>query len=97
MQFDTEYKNTGSTDMGNVSHIIPSFHPLYQIPSKGRNHTKEFSDAAGLPTAQEPTLKAAKSLALTAVSLLRCPSLLKEAKEEFELDIAKDGNIETSH
>lgn len=90
MQFEGFRVNTGSTDMGNVSHVVPSFHPLYQIPCKGHNHTKEFADAAGLPTAQEPTLKAAKAMAMTAISVLRCPNVLKEAKEQFEIDLVKD-------
>lgn len=91
MEFDEEsHVNIASTDMGNVSHVIPSIHPIYAIPSEGGNHTKEFTDAAGLPTAQEPTLIAAKAMAMTAVSVLRCPNVLKEAKEQFQIDIAQD-------
>ena len=36
----------GSTDMGNVSHIVPSIHPIYNI-GDAFNHTREFTDAAG--------------------------------------------------
>lgn len=79
-----------STDMGNVSHAIPSIHPIFPIPCKNGNHTKEYTDAAGLLSAQEPTLNAAKAMAMTAVSVLRCPSILKEAKEQFKIDIAQE-------
>lgn len=76
--------------MGNVSHVVPSIHPIFPIPCKDGNHTKEYTDAAGLPTAQEPTLNAAKAMAMTAVSVLRCPSILKEVKEQFKIEIAQD-------
>jgi len=37
---------TVSTDMGNVSHIIPSLHPLIKVVSKGvMSHTKEFANS----------------------------------------------------
>ena len=91
MEFDDDLSmNTGSSDMGNVSHVVPSLHPFFPIPSKNHNHTKEFADAAGLPTTQQPTLKAAKAIAMTAISVLRYPNILKEAKEQFDLDLSKD-------
>lgn len=82
--------NTGSTDMGNVSHIVPAYHPFYAIPTKAANHTKEYTDAAGLPTAQVPTLIAAKAMAMTAVSVLRNSDVLKEVKEQFKKDISEN-------
>lgn len=86
---DSQHK-TGSTDMGNVSHVVPSCHPFFAIHTTAANHTTEFADAAGLPIAQEPTLNAAKAMAMTVISVLRSPEMLKEIKEQFQLDIAKD-------
>ena len=40
-------KPSASTDMGNVSHVVPSIHPLYGIPTEDVNHTHPFTDAAG--------------------------------------------------
>ena len=37
----------GSTDMGNVSHVVPSIHPMFRIGSEAVNHTKEFTVASG--------------------------------------------------
>ncbi len=37
----------GSTDMGNVSHIVPSIHPVFYIGTKATNHTRAFTEAAG--------------------------------------------------
>ena len=39
---------TGSTDMGNVTHVIPGIHPHFMIDSKAPAHTHGFCEAAGL-------------------------------------------------
>lgn len=41
-------KAPGSTDMGNVSHVVPSIHPMFYIGGKGCNHTREFTEDAGM-------------------------------------------------
>ena len=38
---------TGSTDMGNVSHVVPSIHPMFDIGTTAANHTRDFTTAAG--------------------------------------------------
>jgi len=38
----------GSTDMGNVSHVVPSIHPLFDIGGIGLNHTREFTADSGM-------------------------------------------------
>eukprot|EP00112_Aurelia_sp_Birch-Aquarium-sp1_P016869 Seg3858.8 transcript_id=Seg3858.8/GoldUCD/mRNA.D3Y31 product="Peptidase M20 domain-containing protein 2" protein_id=Seg3858.8/GoldUCD/D3Y31 len=73
----------GSTDMGNVSYIKPSIHPMYRI-GNAINHTKEFTAVAGLPAAQKPTLDSAKAMMMTAIEVLTNSDLLKKIKEEFE-------------
>ncbi|XP_042901267.1 xaa-Arg dipeptidase isoform X2 [Parasteatoda tepidariorum] len=80
----------GSTDMGNVSHKIPSIHPLYRIPATAVNHTKEYTKFAGAETAQEPTLQMGKAMALTALHVLRSPEVLEEIKKEFISDLEED-------
>ncbi|KAG0434869.1 hypothetical protein HPB47_018817 [Ixodes persulcatus] len=72
-----------STDAANVSHAVPTAHPVYALRATARNHTREFSRAAGDRDAQEPTLKVARALALTALDFLKDPELLRKAKEEF--------------
>lgn len=73
----------GSTDMGNVSYMKPSIHPMYRI-GNAINHTKEFTAVAGLPAAQKPTLDSAKAMMMTAIEVLTNSDLLKKIKEEFE-------------
>ena len=38
---------SGSTDMGNVTQIIPGIHPMFCIPSTSFPHTRPFATAAG--------------------------------------------------
>ncbi|XP_071506706.1 xaa-Arg dipeptidase-like [Diadema antillarum] len=75
----------GSTDMGNVSYVLPSIHPKFGIPTDSATHNPGFTKWAGMPEAQLPTLIQAKALALTALDLMD-PSLdlLQRAKAEFE-------------
>lgn len=37
----------GSTDMGNVSFVVPSIHPMYALDTDAPNHSREFTAAAG--------------------------------------------------
>uniref|UniRef100_A0A131XVD3 Peptidase M20 domain-containing protein 2 n=4 Tax=Ixodes ricinus TaxID=34613 RepID=A0A131XVD3_IXORI len=79
-----------SSDMGSLCHTVPSIHPIYRIASAGPNHTQEFTDAAGHPGAQEPTLVAAKAMALTCLDLLLQPKqLVSQAKAAFAADMER--------
>ncbi|KAK8777685.1 hypothetical protein V5799_028964 [Amblyomma americanum] len=80
----SELPPTGaSTDCGNVSHRIPTSHPVYSLGVGARNHTREFADDANSQDAQQPTLNVAKALALTALDLLTDPELMEKAHNEF--------------
>ena len=76
-------KVLGSTDMGNVSHVVPSIHPLYSIGSEAVNHSYAFTSAAGTDVAHEKTLIASKALAMTAIDLYCNEELRKQVKQEF--------------
>lgn len=78
-----QHGRAGSTDMGNVSKVVPSIHPFFKIMDGVVPHTVGFLDAAKTETAFEATLKAAKAMAMTAADLLSNPQLLQEVKEEF--------------
>ena len=74
----------GSSDMGNVSQVVPSIHPYIAIgPEEMGGHTVEFCEAAASPAGHEGMIKAAKILAMTAVDLLAEPANLVEAKAAF--------------
>jgi amidohydrolase len=75
----------GSTDMGNVTSIVPGIHPFLSItdgPVPG--HSTEFAAAARTPQALETMHVAAKALAMTAIDVLRDEKLRTRAKEAFD-------------
>ncbi|MFJ3957482.1 M20 family metallopeptidase [Arthrobacter sp. NPDC090010] len=56
----------GSTDMGNISQVIPSIHPMFAIPGATLPiHSAGFTAAADTPEAYEAMFDAAFSLAST--------------------------------
>ncbi|XP_076078636.1 xaa-Arg dipeptidase-like [Mytilus galloprovincialis] len=84
VEFDADESASGaSTDMGNVSHIVPSIHPIYSIDTIYGNHTKDFTTATGDPKAQLHTLNQGKAMALTCLDILTDEHLLKEIRQEF--------------
>ncbi|MEW6242817.1 MAG: M20 family metallopeptidase [Bacillota bacterium] len=75
----------GSTDMGNVSHVVPSVHGYIQIVPEGiPAHTPEYCQAAGAPESREAILLGAKSLALAASRVMSDGALLESIKREFQ-------------
>ena len=74
----------GSSDVGNVSQVIPCIQPLMKIAPDGTPiHSRAFEAAAVTPLAREGTLKAAKVMARTTYDLLADPALLAQAKQDF--------------
>ena len=74
----------GSTDLGNVSHVVPSIHPMVKIAPKGTAiHTVDFEKYAKGKEADKGLLDSAKSLAMTVLDCWKDPSLLKDAKDFF--------------
>jgi amidohydrolase len=85
VQTTLDDERMGSTDMGNVSQILPAIHPYIGIASEGTpGHSTAFRDAAATPAAHENALFAAKALALVAIDALTDPTLLERARAEFE-------------
>ena len=78
-------KLLASTDMGNVSAMKPSIHPLYKIKTEEPNHNHKFKDASGHEKNQLPTLNSAKSMAMTAIDVVCDPELLTRIKESFQM------------
>ena len=76
---------SGSTDMGNVSYVVPSIHPMYFIGSGEVNyHTREFTSITNTPEAHAQTLVAAKAMAYTCIDVLSTDGALQEVKRSFE-------------
>ncbi|OLC14721.1 MAG: hypothetical protein AUH29_09700 [Candidatus Rokubacteria bacterium 13_1_40CM_69_27] len=74
----------GSSDVGNVSQVVPTIQPLVKIAPDGTPiHSRAFEAAAVSPLAREGLLAAAKVMAMTAFDLLAEPGLLTRAHQEF--------------
>lgn len=75
----------GSTDMGNVSHLVPSIHPIVQVAPRGvAIHTPDFADFAVGAAADRGVIDGAKAMAATVADLWIDPDLLTVATAEFE-------------
>ena len=76
--------SAGSTDMGNVSHRVPSIHPMISCaPPNVVIHNPEFARWAGGETGDKACLDGAKALAMTAIDFLTNPDLRQSARQEF--------------
>jgi metal-dependent amidase/aminoacylase/carboxypeptidase family protein len=76
--------SSGSTDMANVSWVVPAIHPELAITDVSTpGHSIEFRDAAARPRADRTVLLAATLIAQTAIDLLADPQLVEAAWREF--------------
>ena len=74
----------GSSDVGNVSRLVPTIQPLVSIaPDDVLIHTPEFAAAAKSKDSLKSMLDAAKAMAMNVVDLLGNPDNLTRAREEF--------------
>jgi amidohydrolase len=81
--YDPE-RSFGSTDMGNVSQVVPGIHPGVAIASpQVANHSPEFALAAASEAGIRGMLDAAKALAMTVVDLAASPETVARIKQEF--------------
>ena len=80
---------SGSTDMGNVSKLLPSIHPMIAIaPPRVALHTQEFAQCAASADGERGVLDGAKALAMTGVDVLCTPALLDSMRTAFRADAA---------
>jgi len=80
--FDPHF-GLGSTDMGNVSQVVPSIHPTIAIaPPEVLIHTPEFAAAAASQAGHKGLLDAAKAIAMTVADILQ-PGTIDKIRQEF--------------
>lgn len=81
----------GSTDMGNVSYLMPSIHPMIKVAPEGvAIHTEEFAACAVSESGDLGVLHGAKTLAMTALDIWTDDDLRNRAKSEWASIIAPD-------
>jgi len=75
----------GSTDMGNVSQVVPGIHPFVAIaPIAVANHSPQFASAAASEAGIRGLIDAAKALAMTVVDLTADSEIVSQVKQEFQ-------------
>jgi len=74
----------GSTDMGNISYLMPGIHPMIKTAPEGTAiHTEDFARYAVSEEADRSVVHGAKVMAMTVVDCWTDPSVLAAAHEEF--------------
>ncbi len=82
---DEDDGRRGSSDIGNLSHVLPCIHPYLAIVDGDiPSHSEGFCAATTTERGRDTLLKAAKMLALTAYDFLTSAELRQRVKEEFE-------------
>ncbi len=89
----------GSTDMGNVSHRVPSIHPCLGVaPLNVIIHNAEFARHAISDKGDQAVIDGAKSMAMTVLDLMADSGMLARTKADFAAtaELSKAA-IEASH
>ncbi len=80
-----EARVVGSTDMGNVSYLVPSIHPMIQVsPPHVSIHTPEFAGYARSEDGDRAVVDGAKAMAMTIADLWLEPGSLDSVRDAFE-------------
>ncbi len=75
--------STGSSDMGNVSQVVPSIHPTFAIGNFALNHTASFTEVSATDVAHENMVQVGQALAMTGIDVVMRPGFLDEVKRAF--------------
>ena len=74
----------GSTDMGNVSYLVPAIHPMIKVaPLQISIHTPEFAAYAAAPEGDAAVVDGATAMALTVADLWLAPGALADSRTAF--------------
>jgi len=79
-------RNRGSSDIGNVSRVVPALQPNVPITPAGKRfeiHTRPFAEATRKPSGVEGMMEGIRALALTGYALFSDPGLVREAWRTF--------------
>ncbi len=76
----------GSTDMGNVSYLVPSIHPMIKVADDGVPiHTVAFAEWARSEQGDLAVLDGAKAMAMSVIDLWASPGMLDSVAAAFQL------------
>jgi amidohydrolase len=75
----------GSTDMGNISHLVPSIHPMIKVAPDGVPiHSLEFARWAVAAEGDRAVIDGAKVMAMTVVDLWASTTLRANVQADFD-------------
>jgi amidohydrolase len=78
----------GSTDMGNVSKLVPAIHPMIAASPPGiALHSTEFAEWAQSDQGHAAVVDGAKALAMTAIDVLCRPDLVRALRADFQAQV----------
>lgn len=79
-------RNRGSSDIGNVSQVVPTLQPNVPVVAGGRVeiHTRRFAEATVEPSGQEGMMEGIRALALTGYDLFSDRSRVEAAWRSFK-------------
>jgi len=81
---DERARVVGSTDMGNVSKVVPSIHPMIKVAPSGISiHSHEFAKHARSSAGDEAVILGAKAMAMTIADLWADRAAVDAAKTEL--------------
>ena len=87
---ETDTQPLGSSDVGNVSQVIPVIQPMIRISEKPvAGHSVEKREACQSETGLQSMALGAKALALTALELIIHPELLSEIRSDHAKAVAE--------
>lgn len=79
------HRVVGSTDMGNVSHIVPTIHPMIASAEAGSViHTASFTGQSVSSLADRAVVDGAKAMAMTAVDFWADEAVRRAVRDDFE-------------
>ena len=88
---ESRRESIGSTDVGNVSHVIPVIHPMIRISEKPlAGHSVEKREACRSELGLRSIALGAKALALTALDLIGQPELLARIKADHAAALERE-------
>ena len=81
----TNFNSYGSTDIGDVMHIVPTTYFFTGCTSMGApGHSWQFCSCVGSSIGEKGMILAAKIMAVFGAKLLNRPEVVEKAKEEFD-------------
>lgn len=86
VQLHQDKPYTASTDMGNVSHAVPSFHGTFILPTSPgvALHSPQFAEAAASDGAHFAAMESAKGMAMLALRVLAQGDVADGARHDFQ-------------